>query len=634
MMKRVLILFVVMGLTMSVLRAQGPDEEYIRIYNLIQQGDTLQQNGQMRDAYGRFLEAQAALKQFQTVNPSWETKLIQFRLNYVAAKVRQFAPAPALVLEKEPPKPLTPREWQEKVQALTGEAKQLAVDKTLLEGKLREALAAQPTTVDPREVAKAEEKIRALQKDNELLRTSLKQAENKAAKTTGSPAASEAKSLADAKNKLAEQVKMVAALKEEKAVLEKRVKSREDRSVIRSLKAENESLQKQLTEVKKQVSAATAASGLSRAEIKQIQRLQAENESLQKQLSKVTKQVPVPAPSRAEVTQGQRLQAENESLQKQLSEVRKRLATVASAPGASRAEVKQIQRLEAERADLQKKLATAQQELKQRGTGQTAHLNRQITALTARLEVLEAKKTPYSPEELALFKQPIVPVKQPEVIMTAAEPAEPSSPTTPSPFVKPAKKSLKDLPVGAGPLVAEAQRAFAAGRPDEAELKYQQVLRLDDKNVFTLGNLAAIQLERNKLAEAEANLKKAIEIDPDDAYNLSLMGILRFRQDNYDEALTVLSRSAKLDPDNAETQNYLGIVLSQKGQREAAEAALRRAVQLAPNNRDAHHNLAVVYARQNPPFPALARFHYQKALAAGHARNPELEKLLEPAAAK
>lgn len=628
MMKRALILFAVVGLTLGVLRAQGPDEEYIRIYNLIQQGDTLQQNGQMRDAYGRFLEAQAALKQFQTVNPSWETKLIQFRLSYVAAKVRQFAPAPAPVLEKETPKPLTPREWQEKVQALTGEAKQLAADKTLLEGKLREALAAQPTTVDPREVAKAEEKIRALQKDNELLRTSLKQAENKAAKTTGSSA------LSDAKSKLAEQVKIVAALKDEKAVLEKRVKSREDRSVIRALKAENESLQKQLTEVKKQVSAATAASGLSRAEIKQIQRLQAENESLQKQLSKVTKQVPVPAPSRAEVTQGQRLQTENESLQKQLSEVRKQLATVASAPGASRAEVKQIQRLEAERADLQKKLATAQQELKQRGTGQTAHLNRQITALTARLEVLEAKKTPYSPEELALFKQPIGPVKQPEVIMTAAEPAKPSSPTTPSPFVKPAKKSLKDLPVGAGPLVAEAQRAFAAGRPDEAELKYQQVLRLDDKNVFTLGNLAAIQLERNKLAEAEANLKKAIEIDPDDAYNLSLMGILRFRQDNYDEALTVLSRSAKLDPDNAETQNYLGIVLSQKGQREAAEAALRRAVQLAPNNRDAHHNLAVVYARQNPPFPALARFHYQKALAAGHARNPDLEKLLEPAAAK
>ena len=633
MMKRALILFAVVGLTLGVLRAQGPDEEYIRIYNLIQQGDTLQQNGQMRDAYGRFLEAQAALKQFQTVNPSWEIKLIQFRLNYVAAKVRQFAPAAAPVLEKESPQSLTPRAWQEKVQAMTGEVKQLAADKTLLEGKLREALAAQPTTVDPREVAKAEEKIRALQKDNELLRTSLKQAENKAAKATGSQAQSDAKSLAEAKNKLAEQVKIVAALKDEKAVLEKRVKSREDRSAIRALKAENESLQKQLSEVKKQVSAA-AASGSSRAEIKQIQRLQAENESLQKQLSQVTKQVPAPAPSRAEVTQTQRLQAENESLQKQLSEVRKQLATVASAPGASRAEVKPIQRLEAERADLQKKLAAAEQELKQRGTGQTAHLNRQITALTARLEVLEAKKTPYSPEELALFKQPIGQVKQPEVIMTAAEPAEPSSPTTPSPFVKPAKKSLKDLPVGAGPLVAEAQRAFAAGQPDEAEQKYQQVLRLDDKNVFTLGNLAAIQLERNKLAEAEANLKKAVEIDPDDAYNLSLMGILRFRQDNYEEALTVLSRSAKLDPNNAETQNYLGIVLSQKGQREAAEAALRRAVQLAPNNRDAHHNLAVVYARQNPPFPALARFHYQKALAAGHARNPELEKLLEPAAAK
>ena len=43
---------------------------------------------------------------------------------------------------------------------------------------------------------------------------------------------------------------------------------------------------------------------------------------------------------------------------------------------------------------------------------------------------------------------------------------------------------------------------------------------------------------------------------------------------------------------------------------------------------EAHHNLAVVYATQKPPFTALAKFHYEKALAAGHKKNADLEKIL------
>ena len=83
---------------------------------------------------------------------------------------------------------------------------------------------------------------------------------------------------------------------------------------------------------------------------------------------------------------------------------------------------------------------------------------------------------------------------------------------------------------------------------------------------------------------------------------------------------------------NPETQNYLGITLSQEGHREVAETALRKAIQLAPNYAGAHHNLVVVYATQKPPFIETAKYHYQKALSAGHPPNADLEKLLkEPA---
>ena len=156
------------------------------------------------------------------------------------------------------------------------------------------------------------------------------------------------------------------------------------------------------------------------------------------------------------------------------------------------------------------------------------------------------------------------------------------------------------------------------------------MLKLDERNVFTLANLASIQMEQNRLEDAETNLKLALREDANDAFSLFQMGILKFRQEKYDEALDTLSRAAQLDPKNPETQNYLGITLSQKGQRGPAEAALRKAIQLAPGYAVAHHNLAVIYASQQPPFLELARWHYQKALATGHAENQELEKLLNP----
>ena len=104
---------------------------------------------------------------------------------------------------------------------------------------------------------------------------------------------------------------------------------------------------------------------------------------------------------------------------------------------------------------------------------------------------------------------------------------------------------------------------------------------------------------------------------------------MKFRQEKYDEALDALSRAAKLDPQNPEIENYLGVTLSHKGLRQQAETALRKAIQLDPNYAAAHNNLAAIYISQTPPLVELARWHYQKALAAGQPRNPELEKALD-----
>jgi tetratricopeptide (TPR) repeat protein len=268
--------------------------------------------------------------------------------------------------------------------------------------------------------------------------------------------------------------------------------------------------------------------------------------------------------------------------------------------------------LERERDDLQKKLDTAVKELAGRKSKAAAarvqEMTAQLTSLRARLEVLEARQVPYAADELALLKAP-------------AARLAPAAPLA-------TRKPVRELPAGTVALVAEAQRSFAARQYDKAEEKYLQVLRQDDRNIITLANLAVIQMELNRLDEAEKHARQAVTLASDDAYSHSVLGQIKLRQQKSDEALDELSHAAQLNPQSAEIQNFLGIALSHKGLRGPAETALRKAIQLEPGYGTAHNNLAVIYLNQNPPMVELARWHYQKALAAGHPQNPELEKAL------
>src|SRR2546421_3290090 len=85
--------------------AQTLDDQYVRIYNLIQQGDLLEDNAQLSPALGKFLEAQTALQKFQKVNPDWNPKVLTFRLNYLAGKIANLSsivPAPPTPVPVKP----------------------------------------------------------------------------------------------------------------------------------------------------------------------------------------------------------------------------------------------------------------------------------------------------------------------------------------------------------------------------------------------------------------------------------------------------------------------------------------------------------------------------------------------------
>ena len=642
-------------------RAQGADDQYVTIYGLIQAGDALNKSDQPAAALAKFLEAQAALQKFQKVYPDWNPKIVNFRLNYLASKIASVSaqsPAPVAATPatsppapgtKPTPVPAPPSDVERQLATLQEDVRRLQSDKSTLEAKLKEALAAQPATTDPRELAKVQQQIQALMKENELLKSAPTTEKSRPTATADTKAMEETKrALAEANRKLTGETERANALAAEKQVLQGRLDTLSQTpantlrldEIRKALEEANHKLVSQTEETKKianekdslQAQVRTLAANAATAEA-----LRLENEVLKKQLADarttaaLSSRDPETTRKLAEAqVRIAALQSDAEILRLEKLALETRVKTLSSQtqpviaaaspvipPAPAPAEVARIKLLESERTELAKKLDAANKELYGRKgravAAKVEELNAQITTLRARIEVFEARAVPYTTEELTLFKKPA----------TQLAAANPNA----------AKKPISTLPSGTASLVASAQRHFAAKEFDQAEQDYLQILRRDENNVYTLANLAAIQLERGNLDAAEKNVKKALTTAPEDSYSLSILGYVKFRQEKYDDALDALSRAAKLNPSNAEIQNYLGVTLSHKGLRGPAETALRKAITLDPGYGSAHNNLAVIYATQKPPSLELARWHYQKALAAGHPRNEELEKSLNEKAA-
>ncbi len=212
--------------------AQTPDEKYVGIYHLIQQADTLNDSGNVREAVTRYLEAQTALKNFQTMHADWNPRIVNFRLEYIGARLEPLSRRmPAVPQSPAPAGPMIAASTNSPGFSLTNQLQQLQKEierlngqNTLLDAKLKEALSVQPAPMDPRELAKAEERIRQLTKERDLLKVALEQQQGTAMKLSD-PAALEAerKLLADIKQKLAEQMEQNTALHKENENLKKQL---------------------------------------------------------------------------------------------------------------------------------------------------------------------------------------------------------------------------------------------------------------------------------------------------------------------------------------------------------------------------------------------------------------------------
>ena len=600
-------------------RAAGPDDEFIRAYIQITQADNLAKSAQNSSAAAKYQEALNTLKALKSGNPGWKTGVIDFRIDYVTKKLN------ALNVST-PDTPTTPKPVAKpavfdaetarlRISGLTRRLESLENNLTLKDAQLKEALSAVPSADETKHLAKLESDLVGFKQENNSLKASV----DTATAQLKNAQADLAKAQAEATKATADMAKAQAKADEvalELSNAQDRIKAAEANASDKEIKRLQESLAERQTELE-------AASG-------ELTTAKASVASLQEKLKSYDKG-----------TAEKDLEARVASLEKQLNksqgelqQTTTKLSDAATANSDLEKELKALEKGSREKEltsyinSLEKRLAKAERAnvasgnnqprsrrsfrdmfnfrgRKRAENAQVAELQNQVKTLRARLEILDAEKVPLTAEEQELLTDPQV-TPAPENTLEARLASIPAG-------------QVENFKAGEANLFRDHQYA-------EAEAKFMHVLKLDENNPLTLSNLAIAQMEQEKYEDAQASLDRALQQDPNDPYALKGIGMLSFRKKEYEAARDNLARAVQLIPGDAVTQHFLGSTLQRLGQAKAAETALRKAVQLEPGHAKSHFNLAVVYATQKPPFVALAKFHYNKALQAGHPKDDALDK--------
>jgi predicted O-linked N-acetylglucosamine transferase (SPINDLY family) len=163
-----------------------------------------------------------------------------------------------------------------------------------------------------------------------------------------------------------------------------------------------------------------------------------------------------------------------------------------------------------------------------------------------------------------------------------------------------------------------ALRHHQAGRLQEAERIYRQILAQDPKHADAMHFLGVIAHQAGRADEAVDLIRRAIALWPNYAQAHSNLGNALKDNGQQDEAIAAYRQAIALNPSLPEARYNLGNVLKDKGQIDEAIAAFRQAIALRPNYAEAHYNLGDALEDKEQYDEAIAAFGQAIAL------NPNL----------
>ena len=207
--------------------------------------------------------------------------------------------------------------------------------------------------------------------------------------------------------------------------------------------------------------------------------------------------------------------------------------------------------------------------------------------------------------------------------------AAPSLAERPAAARKPAAASADTPPGGpfrlsrtaprSSPPLEQAYDALQAGRMDEAQRAYEQVLRGDPKNTDALLGLATIASRQSNFERAQAYYLQALESDPNDP--TAQAGIINTRgQADPGLSESRLKTALAAQPDSSALLFALGNLYARQQRWSEAQQAYFRAYSSEPDNADFIFNLAVSLDQLRQA--KLAAQYYRMALNTSETHTP------------
>jgi tetratricopeptide (TPR) repeat protein len=152
-----------------------------------------------------------------------------------------------------------------------------------------------------------------------------------------------------------------------------------------------------------------------------------------------------------------------------------------------------------------------------------------------------------------------------------------------------------------------AKRARQAGKADQAQLVYCQLLNHHAEDTEAWMRLAEFCQQRGELSEAEANYQQALRTRPKSVDCLIRLGVVLLDQNKVEEGITRLEQAAILEPKRADAHYYLANAWSTRGRPERALVAYQRVIEIQPDHTDALTNQGITLARLGRVEEAVAR---------------------------
>jgi tetratricopeptide (TPR) repeat protein len=162
-------------------------------------------------------------------------------------------------------------------------------------------------------------------------------------------------------------------------------------------------------------------------------------------------------------------------------------------------------------------------------------------------------------------------------------------------------------------LRARAIALHRAGRLEEAERMYSEVLRQNPTDVLTLTSSAAALRDLGRPAEALARASAALTVQPS-AIACCHQGAALRDLGRFTEALASFERAVALEPRSVEAHNYRGMTLQQLRRPAEALASFDAALGLRPQSAELHSNRGIALRRLQRLPEALASFERAIAL--------------------